>query len=86
MIDVIMRGFNRIPNASEFDISITKTPFGSTEELRNNVKSIIQEVVEMERLPVVTFSAGGCYTGRCSIDDESWYGWSFRWFWDLQEF
>jgi len=62
MIDVIMRGFNRIPNASEFDISITKTPFGSTEELRKNVKSILQEVAEMERLPVVTFSAGGIAT------------------------
>jgi len=62
MIDVIMRGFNRIPNASEFDISITKTPFGSTEELRENVKSILQEVAEMERLPVVTFSAGGIAT------------------------
>ena len=62
MIDVIMRGFNRMPNASEFDISITKTPFGSSQELRNNVKSVLQEVAEMERLPVVTFSAGGIAT------------------------
>ena len=39
-------------NVSEFDISITKTPFGKTSDLRNEVKSILHEVVEMERLTV----------------------------------
>ena len=62
MINVIMRGFNRMPDASEFDISITRTPFGNTSELRNEVKSILDEVIQMERLPVVTFSAGGIAT------------------------
>ena len=62
MINVIMRGFNRMPNASEFNISISKTPFGDISELRNEVKSILDEVIQMERLPVVTFSAGGIAT------------------------
>ena len=51
MVNVIMRGFNRMPDASEFDISITRTPFGKTSDLRTEVKSILHEVVEMERLP-----------------------------------
>ena len=62
MINVIMKGFNRIPNATEFDINVKKTPFGDITELRDEVRTILTEVVEMERLPVVTFSAGGIAT------------------------
>ena len=62
MVNVIMKGFNRMPDVSEFDISIKNTPFGSFSELKKEVESILLEVVEMERLPVVTFSAGGIAT------------------------
>jgi len=62
MVEEIMRGFNRIPNVSSFDISISKTPFGDIESLRTEVSTILKEVVELGRLPVVTFSAGGIAT------------------------
>jgi len=62
MVNVIMKGFNRMPDVSEFDISIKNTPFGSFSGLKKEVEAILLEVVEMERLPVVTFSAGGIAT------------------------
>ena len=62
MIEEIMKGFNRIPSVSKFDLSINKTPFGDIDNLRTEVSTILNEVVDYGRLPVVTFSAGGIAT------------------------
>ena len=62
MVEVIMKGFDRIPNASDFDINISHTPFGNIDYLRTEVATILREVVDLGRLPVVTFSAGGIAT------------------------
>ena len=62
MVEVIMKGFDRIPNASNFDIKINHTPFGEINDLRTEVTTILREVAELGRLPVVTFSAGGIAT------------------------
>jgi pyridoxal 5'-phosphate synthase pdxS subunit len=62
MVEEIMKGFNRIPSVSKFDISINKTPFGDIDDLRTEVSTILNEVVDHGRLPVVTFSAGGIAT------------------------
>jgi pyridoxal 5'-phosphate synthase pdxS subunit len=62
MVEKIMEGFNRIPRASNFDIAVTETPFGNIEKLRTEVATILEEVVNLGRLPVVTFSAGGIAT------------------------
>ncbi len=62
MIDSIMEGYERVKRASGLSISPRTTPFGKMEELRAEVESIVNEVVENIRLPVVTFSAGGIAT------------------------
>jgi pyridoxal 5'-phosphate synthase pdxS subunit len=62
MVEVMMKGFDRVPNASNFDIKINHTPFGNINDLRTEVATILREVVELGRLPVVTFSAGGIAT------------------------
>ena len=59
MINEIMKGFNRVPKASDFNIEISQTPFGQISDLHTEVTTILKEVIELGRLPVVTFSAGG---------------------------
>ena len=39
-----------------------KTPFGDIESIRSDLASVLDEVIELGRLPVVTFSAGGIAT------------------------
>ena len=62
MINEIMKGFNRVPRASNFNIEISQTPFGQISDLHTEVTTILKEVIELGRLPVVTFSAGGIAT------------------------
>ena len=62
MINEIMKGFNRVPKASDFNIEISQTPFGQISDLHTEVTTILKEVIELGRLPVVTFSAGGIAT------------------------
>ncbi len=62
MVEKIMEGFQRVAKASDFNIKISETPFGDTENLRKEVSTILNEVIDLERLPVVTFSAGGIAT------------------------
>ena len=62
MINEIMKGFNRVPKASNFNIEISQTPFGQMSDLHTEVTTILKEVIELGRLPVVTFSAGGIAT------------------------
>jgi pyridoxal 5'-phosphate synthase pdxS subunit len=62
MVEKIMEGFQRVAKASDFNIKISETPFGDIENLRREVSTILDEVIDLERLPVVTFSAGGIAT------------------------
>tara|TARA_B100000927_G_scaffold12597_1_gene10018 strand:+ start:8078 stop:9082 length:1005 start_codon:yes stop_codon:yes gene_type:complete len=67
MVDVIMEGFQRMNDASSFDLSLEKmphgeTPFGTIGEVREEIGSLLDEVAKIGRLPVVTFSAGGIAT------------------------
>jgi len=58
----ILEGFQRINKISELGIEIENTPFGSLNDCRNNISSVIKDIQKLGRLPVVTFSAGGIAT------------------------
>lgn len=62
MVDVIMRGFQRVNRASSFNLDPNTTPFGTMEEVRAEVASVLEDVARLGRIPVVTFSAGGIST------------------------
>ena len=62
MINKIMEGYRRMESSSEFPIITRETPFGSMSELKEEVSSVLGDVIELGRLPVVTFSAGGIAT------------------------
>lgn len=62
MVDTIMSGFHRLEAASELGISLLNTPFGDVGSLRDEVSSVFEDVIDQNRLPVVTFSAGGIAT------------------------
>ena len=59
MVDVIMQGFQRVNRASSFNLDSNTTPFGTMEEVRAEVTSVLEDVARLGRIPVVTFSAGG---------------------------
>ena len=58
----IMDGYHRVKRGSNLNISSKTTPFGKMEDLYAEVESVLADVVESKRLPVVTFSAGGIAT------------------------
>lgn len=58
----IMQGYQRIESASELGIQIDSTPAGSLADCEVGVTEIIDEIIQLGRLPVVTFSAGGIAT------------------------
>ncbi|MEE2811989.1 MAG: pyridoxal 5'-phosphate synthase lyase subunit PdxS [Candidatus Thermoplasmatota archaeon] len=58
----ISDGFRRLESASEHQLNVINTPFGSLSDVHTGVLEILGEVREMGRLPVVTFSAGGIAT------------------------
>ena len=62
MVDTIMQGYTRLESSSELRVKVSKTPFGEIENLRNEVESVLDDVIAQSRLPVVTFSAGGIAT------------------------
>ncbi|MEC7708727.1 MAG: pyridoxal 5'-phosphate synthase lyase subunit PdxS [Candidatus Thermoplasmatota archaeon] len=62
MIEKILDGYRRMDKSSEIGAMVDTTPFGSLGELRNEVSSVLDEVSDLDRLPVVTFSAGGIAT------------------------
>ncbi len=62
MVKIIMNGYQRLERFSEISAKIKKTPFGSIDDLRNSVASALEEIGNLGRLPVVTFSAGGIAT------------------------
>ena len=62
IVDQIMTGFKRVNSASALNIGNSKTPFGTHAEVRAEVRSVLGDVKNIGRLPVVTFSAGGIST------------------------
>tara|TARA_B100000929_G_scaffold174002_1_gene137731 strand:- start:360 stop:1367 length:1008 start_codon:yes stop_codon:yes gene_type:complete len=62
MVDTIMGGFHRLEETSELGISLLNTPFGDIDSLSREVSSVFEDVIDHNRLPVVTFSAGGIAT------------------------
>ena len=61
--EAIMQPFHRIERDSFLnELTIEKTPFGSFEEVKSEVKHVLDLIARDNRLPVVTFSAGGIAT------------------------
>jgi pyridoxal 5'-phosphate synthase pdxS subunit len=58
----ILEAFKRIDNISELGIQIEKTPFGTLDDCRNQISSVVKDIQKLGRLPVITFSAGGIAT------------------------
>ena len=62
VVEQIIQPFKRLNDVSEFDLSIEQTPFGSIDELSREIEQIVSQIASNQRLPVVTFSAGGIAT------------------------
>ncbi len=62
IVDRVMNGYRRIEDSSDLGVEVTTTPFGHIDEIRNEVTAVLEEVRDIGRLPVVTFSAGGIAT------------------------
>ena len=62
IVEKILEGYRRLEENSEIGAKVGKTPFGEIEAIRSNLASVLDEVVDLGRLPVVTFSAGGIAT------------------------
>jgi pyridoxal 5'-phosphate synthase pdxS subunit len=61
-IDQMVDGFRKMEYLSELAIELQNTPFGTIEQCEEGVREVIDEVRNLGRLPVVTFSAGGIAT------------------------
>ena len=65
IVDQIIAPFKRLEDVSEFhqlELTVTHTPLGSLEEVKQEVDQIVSQISANNRLPVVTFSAGGIAT------------------------
>ena len=62
IVEKILDGYRRLEKSSEIGAKVVTTPFGSLEEIRKEIASVLDEVTDLGRLPVVTFSAGGIAT------------------------
>ena len=61
--DLIAERFRVLANTSKLPGTHFETPFGPIDDaMRSSLRSILDEVKELGRLPVVTFSAGGIAT------------------------
>ena len=61
--DLIAERFRVLANTSKLPGTHLETPFGPIDDaMRSSLRSILDEVKELGRLPVVTFSAGGIAT------------------------
>ena len=77
-VDKIMEGFQKLKDVSEFNINPSITPFGTMEDLRNDVVDVFNEVMKQKRLPITRFYwLRNRHTSRCSTINETWNGWSF---------
>ena len=57
-----MNGYRRLEDSSDLGVKVDDTPFGGIDKIRDEVISVLEEVNNIGRLPVVTFSAGGIAT------------------------
>lgn len=62
IVDKILEGYLRLEEKSEIGAKVAKTPFGDIDTVREDVSGVLNEVINLGRLPVVTFSAGGIAT------------------------
>jgi pyridoxal 5'-phosphate synthase pdxS subunit len=62
IIEKILDVYRRMEKHSEIGARVETTPFGSLDEIKEEVASVLNEVSDLGRLPVVTFSAGGIAT------------------------
>ncbi len=65
IVDSVIAPFKRLEEVSEFhqlDLALDNTPFGTIEELKQEIEQIVSQIASINRLPVVTFSAGGIAT------------------------
>ena len=62
IVNRVMNGYRRIEDSSDLGVEVSTTPFGHIDEIRNEVTAVLEEVKDIGRLPVVTFSAGGIAT------------------------
>ncbi|MBA45373.1 MAG: pyridoxal 5'-phosphate synthase lyase subunit PdxS [Euryarchaeota archaeon] len=65
IVDSVIAPFKRLEEISEFhqlDLALENTPFGTIEELKQEIEQIVSQIASINRLPVVTFSAGGIAT------------------------
>jgi len=62
IIEKILDVYRRMEKHSDIGARVETTPFGSLEEIKEEVASVLDEVSDLGRLPVVTFSAGGIAT------------------------
>ena len=62
IVNRVMKGYRRIEDSSDLGVEVSTTPFGHIDEIRNEVTAVLEEVRDIGRLPVVTFSAGGIAT------------------------
>ena len=62
IVEKILEGYRRVEGNSEIAAKVGKTPFGDIESIRSNLANVLDEVIKLDRLPVVTFSAGGIAT------------------------
>lgn len=61
--DLIMDRYRVLANTSKLPGTHLETPFGTIDEsMRASIRSVLDEVKSLGRLPVVTFSAGGIAT------------------------
>ena len=61
--EAIMKPFHRIEHDSFMnDLTLENTPFGTFEEVKAEVNHVLDLIAREQRLPVVTFSAGGIAT------------------------
>ena len=61
--EAIMQPFHRIEkNSFMHELTVENTPFGTFDEVKAEVNHVLELIARDQRLPVVTFSAGGIAT------------------------
>ena len=61
--DIILERYRVLADTSKLPGTHLETPFGTIDDtMRSSIRSILDDVKELGRLPVVTFSAGGIAT------------------------
>jgi len=62
IVEKILDGYRRLEQNSEIGANVGVTPFGEIASVREEITGVLDEVINLGRLPVVTFSAGGIAT------------------------